>query len=443
MDARSAPAERTPVRIGVLGLGTVGQALLRLLAASQSRIERRIGRRLAVTHVALRDPQRRRDCDLSAVALSTDPRAVVTADVDVVVELIGGISPARELVLAALAAGKAVVTANKALLAESGGEIFSAAEIAGQPLGFEAAVGGGIPIIKALREGLAANRIDEIAGIINGTSNYILTEMSRRGIAFEVALGRAQRLGYAEADPRFDVDGIDAAHKLAILAAIAFATPPDFAAIQRDGLARVHPDDIRLAGELGYRIKPLAIAKRHGGGLELRVHPTLVPHAHPLALVDGSVNAVRVKGDAVGQTLYIGRGAGGLPTASAVLADLIEIARTRGCAAVLPPALGWPQASLAPLPVLPTAATVSSFYLRLRVADTPGVLRAITAHLAEAEISVEAILQKEPEAGADAQLAIITSAVTAADFEQALAQIRALDFVRPDHSCLRVEHFDD
>lgn len=430
------------LKVGVIGLGTVGQALLRVLARNGTTIEHRLGCRLEVTHVAVRDAAKPRDCDLRGVQLLSDASALVRAPVDVVVELIGGVDPARELLHAALAAGKPVVTANKALLAEAGATLFAAAEAAGVPLGFEAAVAGGIPIIQALREGLVGNRIDEIAGIINGTSNYILTQMSRKDMAFTDALAQAQRLGYAEADPGFDVDGVDAAHKLAILAAIAFATPPNFAQVWREGIAGVQPDDVRLAQALGYRIKPLAIAKRRGDGVELRVQPTLIPAGHQLALVDGSVNAVRVRGDAVGQTVFVGRGAGGEPTASAVIADLMAVARWVRHGGAPVPALGWPGACLRPLPVAAPAEVVSSHYLRLRVADTPGVLRAITACLAEAEISVEAILQKEPESGADAQVAIITSQVTQARLDAALAHIRELDFVRPDYSRLWVEHFD-
>jgi homoserine dehydrogenase (EC 1.1.1.3) len=432
------------VRLGLAGLGTVGQGLIQLLAANGAHIERSHGLRFAITRAAVRDPSRRRDVDLAGVQLGTDPLALARADdVDVVVELMGGTDTAGELVRNALAASKPVVTANKALLAEAGEPIFAAAEQQGLPLGFEAAVAGGIPIIKALREGLAGNRVESLAGIINGTSNYILSQMSARGLAFEDALAEAQRLGYAEADPTFDVEGVDAGHKLAILAAIGFSAAIDFSTVSFDGLSRVRAADVALAQELGYRIKPLAIAARRAEGLELRVHPTLIPPEHPLALVDGATNAVRVQSSPVGQTVYVGAGAGAGPTASAVAADLIEIGHWLGHRTPPPPALGCPLAALQRFPSRPADAAVSAWYLRLRVADTPGVLRSITSALAEADISVEAILQKEPRAREDATLAIITSEVAAAGLDQVLQRIRAFDFVRADHSRLRVEHFSD
>jgi len=429
----------TTLRIGVAGLGTVGQGVLRVLARNAELIERRCGRRLTVTHVSVRDRSRMRDCDLAGVTVLDDPLQLVQADVDVVVELIGGLDTAQSLVLAALQAGKPVVTANKALLAERSDAVFAAVETSGCALGFEAAVGGGIPVIQALREGMAGNRIDAVAGIINGTSNYILTQMGHQGIAFAEALSEAQRLGYAEADPSFDVGGIDAAHKLALLAAIAFGMPPAFASVQIQGLDTVQAQDVRLAQELGYRIKPLGIAKRSAAGVELRVHPTLIPSEHLLASVDGSLNAIRIHGDAVGQTVLIGAGAGAEPTASAVIADLVEIARARTSS--LP--LGQPAASLRPHRVLPLSEVESAYYLRLRVADTPGVLRAITSILADLEISVEAILQKESRERGDATLAIITSVTTESHCDQALARMMELPFTQSGATRLRVEYFDD
>lgn len=428
-----------PLRIGVAGLGTVGQGVLRVLSRNAEIIEQRCGRRLVVTHAVVRDAGKARDCDLHTVTMLDSVEQLVHADVDVIVELIGGLDAAQTLVLAALARGKAVVTANKALLAERGDTVFAAAEQAGCALGFEAAVAGGMPVIQALREGLAANRIGSVAGIINGTSNYILTQMARKGVAFAEALADAQRLGYAEADPTFDVDGIDAAHKLAILAAIAFGMPPAFAHVSTEGLGVVQSQDVRLAQELGYRIKSLGIAKRRPGGVELRVHPTLVPQDHLMASVDGSLNAVRIHGDAVGQVVLIGAGAGAEPTASAVVADLIDIARGR--APGFP--LGRPAAALEPMAVLASRQIDSAYYLRLRVSDTPGVLRAITSILAELEISVEGILQKEPRDQEDATLAIITSVTSGARCDQALQKMLALPFTQSDYTRLRVEYFND
>ncbi|HUS24739.1 MAG TPA: homoserine dehydrogenase [Candidatus Binatia bacterium] len=433
-----------PVRIGLIGLGTVGQGLVRLLARNRDEYARRLGRPLVITHAAARDRARRRDCDLSGITLVDDPAFIAReAPVDVVVELVGGISPARELLLEAMARGKAVVTANKALLAEDGNRMFAAARDAGVALGFEAAVAGGIPIIRVLREGLAGNRLQAIAGIINGTSNYILSQMTERGMEFSRALAEAQSLGYAEADPRFDVEGIDAAHKLTILATLAFGMPLTYSAVAAEGITRVTARDIELAHELGYRIKPLAIAKRGAGGVELRVHPTLVPHEHLLAKVDGVLNSILVQGDAVGPTGYYGRGAGGDATASAVVSDLLEVAREHGVAAPhRPHALGFDPGAMAPLPLVPREQVQSAHYVRLQVADTPGVLKGITSILAELDISIEAILQKEPRGRDDATLAIITSVIGEQRFAQAMAKLLALPFVRPGSTHLRVEHFD-
>lgn len=429
-----------PLKIGLLGLGNVGQGLVRLLKRNRDEYARRLGRPLQITHAFARDLTRKRDCDLNGITVVNDPQYIARdAPVDVVVELLGGLTPARELILQAIARGRPVVTANKALLAEDGNRLFAAAREKNVAIGFEASVAGGIPIIRVLREGLAGNRLDGLAGIINGTCNYILTQMAERQMDFAAALKEAQSLGYAEADPRFDVEGIDAAHKLAILASLGFGIPLSFQGVSIEGITQVTARDIALASELGYRIKPLSIAKRTAGGVELRVHPTLVPKEHLLAKVDGVLNCVLVQGDAVGQTGYYGRGAGGDATASAVISDLLEIARDPQGQA---PALGFHADAVQEQPLLPIREVGSAHYLRLQVADTPGVLKGITSILAELDISIEAILQKEPKGKDDATLAIITSTVPEQRFEAALARIQALDFVRPGSTHLRVEHFN-
>ena len=439
----SAAHKAAPFRVGLIGLGTVGQGVVRVLQRNAAEIAGRAGRPIVVTHASVRNATRSRDCDLTGIQLVSDPAEIVRADVDVVVELVGGISPARELVLSALEAGKPVVTANKALLAEKGNEILFAARKHGAQLAYEAAVGGGIPIIKALREGLAGNGIDSLAGIINGTCNYILTQMTVKGQSFADALKDAQKLGYAEADPTFDVEGIDAAHKLSILASIAFGMPLRFDAVATEGISKVTAQDIQLAQELGYRIKSLGIAKRGAQGVELRVHPTLVPAEHLLAKTDGALNAIRVHGNAVGQTVYVGRGAGGDATASAVVADLIDVARLHGAdPSHFVPYLGTRSEALKDQRVLAFSEIESAYYLRLRVADEPGVLRAITSILAESDISIEAILQKEPGENEDATLAIITSEIPEHRCNGALERMLNLPFVRPGASRLRVEHFE-
>ena len=430
----------TPVKVGLLGLGTVGQGLVRVLKNNREEITRRLGRPIVITHAFSRDLARKRDCDLNGVTVVNDPRAISRdAPVDVVVELLGGLTPARELILEAINRGKPVVTANKALLAEDGNALFAAAHAQGVPIAFEAAVAGGLPIIKVLREGLSGNRIDSLAGIINGTSNFILTQMQEHGVEFSAALAEAQKLGYAEADPRFDVEGIDAAHKLTILAALAFGIPLSFKGVAAEGITNVTAQDLALARELGYRIKPLGIAKRTAAGIELRVHPTLVPQEHLMAQVNGVLNSILVQGNAVGPTGYYGRGAGGDATASAVLADLIEIARHPQHYA---PPLGFDPTAVREQAILPLHDVQCAHYLRLRVADTPGVLKAITSILAELEISIEAILQKEPRGKDDATLALITSIVPEHRFGVALDKMRALPFVRPGSTHLRVEHFN-
>jgi homoserine dehydrogenase len=432
------------IKVGVIGLGTVGQGVLRLLANNAAEITRRVGRPVTVTDVATRDPSRQRDCKLDGVKLWPDAKTLVReAEVDIVVELIGGTGIARELTLDAIARGKPVVTANKALLAEHGNEIFGAAAKAGGVVGFEAAVAGGIPIIKAIREGLAGNVIDGVAGIINGTCNYILTQMAAKGQSFGDALADAQRLGYAEADPTFDVQGVDAAHKLAILAALAFGMPLSFDAIAIEGITGVTPQDIEIGKVFGYRIKLLGIAKRSGPGVELRVHPTLVPDDALLAKVDGVLNAVVVHGNAVGQVGFYGRGAGGDATASAVVADVLDIARALSAdARHAVPALAFQPDALQSLPVVSVRDAQSAFYLRLRVADEPGVLSQITAILAAHEISVEAILQREPRGGEDATIALITSIIPEHRFDDALAEMQKLPFVRSGATRFRVEKFD-
>ncbi len=429
-----------PLKVGLLGLGTVGQGLVRVLKNNHEEITRRLGRPIVITHVFARGLTRKRDCDLSGVTVVSDPRAITRdAAVDVVVELLGGRTPARELILEAINRGKPVVTANKALLAEDGNTLFAAAHAKGVPIAFEAAVAGGLPIIKVLREGLSGNRIESLAGIVNGTSNFILTQMQEHGMEFSAALAEAQKLGYAEANPRFDVEGIDAAHKLTILAALAFGMPLSFKSVATEGITQVNAQDLQLARELGYRIKPLAIAKRTDAGIELRVHPTLVPQEHLMAQVNGVLNSILVQGNAVGPTGYYGRGAGGDATASAVLADLIEIARHPKHHT---PPLGFDPSAVREQTILPLREVQCAHYLRLRVADTPGVLKEITSILAELEISVEAILQKEPRGNDDATLALITSIVLDYRFGTALERLLALPFVRPGSTHLRVEHFN-
>ena len=439
------------VRVGLIGLGTVGQGVISVLRENAAEIERRVGRPVVVTHASARDVSKPREVSLDGITLVSHPMQIAReADVDVVVEVIGGSTVAKEVILAALARGKPVVTANKALLAEEGNAIFAAALKAGVPVAFEASVAGGIPIIKAIREGLAGNRIESLAGIINGTCNYILTQMTVKGQPYAEALAEAQKLGYAEADPTFDVEGVDAAHKLTILASIAFGMPLSFKGVACEGISKVTAQDITLAGTLGYRIKLLGIAKRseaHRDGcgessVELRVHPTLIPDDHLLAKVDGVLNSVVVQGNAVGQIGFYGRGAGGKATASAVIADLVDVARSLGGDAKHQvPALAFQPDAVTTLPLLPIREIESSFYVRLRVADEPGVLKALTGILAAHDISIEAILQKEPRGGEDATVALITSRVIEHHFDAAMAEMCALPFVREGASRLRVEHF--
>ncbi len=432
------------VRIGVLGLGTVGCGTLNVLARNGGEITRRAGRSIEVCIASARDIERPRDADTSGIRLTSDPFAVVDdPSIDIVVELIGGEEPARALVLRALANGKHVVTANKALIALHGNEVFAAAREAGVTVAFEAAVAGGIPVIKTLREALAGNTIQWLAGIINGTCNFILTAMTERGADFNAVLGEAQALGYAEADPSFDIDGIDAAHKLTILAAIAFGIPLSFDRIFVEGIRGVSAEDIRYAEALGYRIKHLAIAANRGGRIELRVHPTLIPERHMLANVDGVMNAVLVRGDAVGPMLLSGAGAGAEPTASSVVADLVDVVRAL---TVDPdnrvPHLAFQPDALSDAPLGELAMVESAFYLRMQALDQPGVLADITRILADLRISIEAIQQQEPAPDATAvPVVILTQRVTEAAMEEAVSRIAALPDIQGPITRFRMETF--
>ncbi|MFN3566709.1 MAG: homoserine dehydrogenase [Burkholderiaceae bacterium] len=421
-----------PIKVGLLGFGTVGRGTYDVLRRNQEEIRRRAGRGIEIAAVAVRDANKARDAVGPALPVTTDPRDVVRDPrIDIVVELIGGDEPARALVLEAIERGKHVVTANKALLALHGNEIFEAASRKGVMVAFEAAVAGGIPIIKALREGLTANRIEWIAGIINGTSNFILSEMRAKGLPFDAVLAQAQKLGYAEADPTFDIEGIDAAHKLAILASIAFGVPINFAAAYTEGISRLAAEDIRYAEQLGYRIKLLGITKRTGKGVELRVHPTLVPIQRLLASVEGAMNAVLVKGDAVGVTLYYGKGAGAEPTASAVVADLVDVTRMHTADPEnRVPHLAFQAEHLADLPWLGIEDTVTSYYFRMRVADQPGVLADIARILADGRISIDALFQREPSEGENqTDIIMLTHEAVERDVNAAIARIEALPSV--------------
>lgn len=421
-----------PVRVGLIGLGTVGGGTFAVLERNQQEITRRAGRGIEIAAVAVRDVAKARRLVGEALPVTDRPLALVRQpDIDIVVELMGGYEPARTLVLEAIAHGKHVVTANKALLARHGNEIFEAARARGVMVAFEAAVAGGIPIIKALREGLTANRIEWIAGIINGTSNFILSEMRARGLPFEAVLAEAQRLGYAEADPTFDIEGVDAAHKLTILSAIAFGVPINFDAAYTEGIGRLAAADIKYAEQLGYRIKLLGITKRTALGVELRVHPTLVPMQRLLASVEGAMNAVLVKGDAVGVTLYYGKGAGAEPTASAVVADLVDVTRMHTADPEnRVPHLAFQAEHMADLPWLSIDDTVTSYYFRMRVADRPGVLADIARILADHRISIDALFQREPGEGeSQTDIIMLTHDAVERDVNRAIAAIEALPTV--------------
>jgi len=431
-----------PVKVGLLGLGTVGGGTVNVLSRNADEIARRAGRQIQITHAAAKSYDPEGIAGLDKIRITDDAFAVVDdPDVEIVVELIGGYSPARELVLKAIANGKHVVTANKALIAMHGNEIFAAAQEMGVTVAFEAAVAGGIPIIKAVREGLAANRIEWIAGIINGTGNFILTEMRDKGRGFEDVLAEAQALGYAEADPTFDVEGIDAAHKLTILGSLAFGIPLQFDKTYTEGISRIEQQDVVYAGELGYRIKHLGITRKTDKGIEMRVHPTLIPHRRLIANVDGVMNAVLVKGDAVGPTLYYGAGAGSLPTASAVVADIIDVARVLTTdPGNRVPHLAFQPSQLTDTPVLSMDEVVTAYYLRIRAEDKPGVLAQITGILGDMGISIEAVKQKEPAEGeTDVPLVMLTHSVVEKQMNEALMRIEALDSVRGSVMRIRME----
>ena len=435
----------TTVRVGLLGLGTVGGGTVNVLARNGAEIARRCGRDIEVVTACARDLAKPRSCSTDGLRLTEHPRQVVDdPEVDVVVELMGGVDAARELVLRAVEQGKHVVTANKALIALHGNEIFTAADRTGVCVAYEAAVAGGIPIIKALREGLAANKVDLLAGIINGTSNFILTSMRDHGHRFDEVLAEAQRLGYAEADPTFDIEGIDAAHKLTILAAIAFGTRLNYEGVYTEGISQVSPEDIVLAGQLGYRIKHLGIARRGEHGLELRVHPTLIPERRLIANVDGVMNAVMVQADAVGTSMFYGPGAGAEPTASAVVADLVDVVRAmNGTAANRVPNLGFQAETLSGAQALPMEEARTSYFLRMVAADRAGVLADIANIFAHAGISIEAVIQPEPPRGAaHAKLVMLTHQVREGQMNDALRQVEQLEVVTGSVTRIRMEHFN-
>ncbi len=433
-----------PVKVGLLGLGTVGGGTVAVLARNAEEIARRAGRGIVITHAAAKAYDPEAVPGVGQIARITDDAFEVVNDpeLDVVVELIGGCSPARELVLQAIANGKHVVTANKALIALHGNEIFAAAQARGVTVAFEAAVAGGIPIIKAVREGLTANHIQWIAGIINGTGNYILSEMRDKGREFAAVLAEAQALGYAEADPTFDVEGIDAAHKLTILASLAFGIPLRFDQSYTEGISTIEPQDVAYAGELGYRIKHLGVTCRTEQGIELRVHPTLIPERRLIANVDGVMNAVLVYGDAVGPTLYYGAGAGSEPTASAVVADLVDVARVLTTdPGNRVPHLAFQPSELSDLPILPMDQVETAFYLRISVEDKSGVMARIAGILGEEGISIEAIKQKEPaEDDLMVSLVMLTHRVREGHMNNAISQIEELDSVSGPVVRIRVEH---
>jgi len=423
-----------PIQVGLLGIGTVGSGTFTVLQRNAQEIQRRAGRGIEITMVADLDVARAKAVVGEGVQVVDDARKVIAnPEIDIVVELIGGYGIAKALVLEAIAAGKHVVTANKALLAVHGTEIFAAAHAKGVMVAFEAAVAGGIPIIKALREGLTANQIQWVAGIINGTTNFILSEMRDKGLDFEVVLKEAQRLGYAEADPTFDIEGVDAAHKATLMSALAFGIPVQFDKAYVEGITKLGAADIKYAEQLGYRIKLLGITKRTAKGIELRVHPSLVPAQRLIANVEGAMNAVMVQGDAVGTTLYYGKGAGAEPTASAVVADLVDITRLHTADPQnRVPHLAFQPDALTNLPVLPMDEVVTSYYLRLRVADEAGVLAKLTGLLASAGISIDAILQREADqvSGANqTDVIILTHDTREGTMNGVLAQMQALPTV--------------
>ena len=439
-----------PIQVGLLGIGTVGSGVFNVLNRNQNEIQRRAGRGIEITMVADLDTARAQAVVGANVKVVNDARAIIAnPDIDIVIELIGGYGIAKQLVMEAIAAGKHVVTANKALLAVHGTEIFAAAHAKGVMVAFEAAVAGGIPIIKSLREGLTANRIQWIAGIINGTTNFILSEMRDKGLDFAAALKDAQALGYAEADPTFDIEGVDAAHKVTLMSAIAFGIPVQFDKAYVEGISKLAAQDIKYAEQLGYRIKLLGITKRVQAngkeGVELRVHPSLVPNKRLIANVEGAMNAVMVQGDAVGTTLYYGKGAGSEPTASAVIADLVDITRLHTAdPAHRVPHLAFQPDAMSDLQVLPMSDIVTSYYLRLRVADEAGVLAKVTGILATADISIDAVLQREAdevggEGSNQTDVIILTHDCVESKMNAALAQMQALSSVLAPITRIRKE----
>jgi homoserine dehydrogenase len=431
-----------PISVGLLGIGTVGGGTWEVLSRNADEIQRRAGRAIRITQVADKAVAQAKKIVKNKARISADAFSVVRSkDIDIVVELIGGYTVAKELVLEAIRNGKHVVTANKALLATHGNEIFTAAQKKGVMVAFEASVGGGIPIIKALREGLAANRIEWIAGIINGTSNFILSEMRDKGLPFDTALKDAQKRGYAETDPTFDIEGVDAAHKLTILSALAFGIPMQFKKAYTEGISRLTQEDIRYAEEFGYRIKLLGITKRKDRGIELRVHPTLVPTRRLIANVEGVMNAILVKGDAVGPTLYYGAGAGSLPTASAVVADLVDVTRLiTADPEHRVPHLAFQPDQLSSVPILAMQEVETSYYLRMRVIDKPGVLADITRILADSKISIDAMVQKEPGEGqSKVDIVMLTHLAVEKHVNQAMARIEKLPTVVGSVTRIRLE----
>ena len=431
-----------PIHVGLLGIGTVGGGTWTVLSRNQEEITRRAGRGIVITKVADKDVERAKKITGGKVAVTADANEVVTdPDIDIVIELIGGYTFAKDMVLKAIANGKHVVTANKALLATHGNEIFAAAQKKGVMVAFEAAVAGGVPIIKALREGLSANRIEWIAGIINGTSNFILSEMRDKGLSFDTVLAQAQKLGYAEADPTFDIEGIDAAHKLTIMSAIAFGIPMQFEKAYTEGITKLTQEDIRYAEQLGYRIKLLGITRKTAEGIELRVHPTLIPTRRLIANVEGVMNAILVKGDAVGATMYYGAGAGAEPTASAVVADLVDVTRMHTAdPEQRVPHLAFQPDQLAATAILPMEEVVTSYYLRMRVLDRPGVLADITRILADGAISIGAMVQKEPSEGEEqVDIIMLTHQAREKHVNAAIAAIEKLPVVTGKVTRIRLE----
>lgn len=435
-----------PINIGLLGIGTVGGGTYTVLKRNQEEIARRAGREIKVTMIADRDLDRARSFADHDVIVTDNAHEVTThPDIDIVVELIGGQTIAKDLILEALAHGKHVVTANKALLANHGTEIFAAARAKGVIIAFEAAVAGGIPIIKALREGLTANRITWIAGIINGTSNFILSEMREKGLSFEQVLAEAQKLGYAETDPTYDIEGIDAAHKITLMSAIAFGIPVQFSKVYTEGITKLTGEDIRYAEQLGYRIKLLGITKRVEKGIELRVHPALIPVRRLIANVEGVMNAIVVKGDAVGATLYYGAGAGAEPTASSVIADLVDVTRlhTADPKYRVPP-LSFQPDLLSDTPVIPMEDVETSYYLRMQVIDKPGVMAEITRTVAENNISISALIQKEPSSDSDrVSIIMLTHLTVEKNINAAIARIESLPVVTSKVIRIRIEELNN